>query len=214
MDLAREHIAELERVWAQYRWNRYFLVTNANGHVHRGMNCSTCFATTQYRWLVELADCDEAEMIADYGEKACTVCFPDAPANPQFHGPGRLDREAIDARAAEKAAREARKAAKTLAPDEVFRVGRGRFGERIATVAAAKDVLRQEREFFFYYGRGPHPDYAAYAEAAQAARRVLLAREKRQAGTGATQAEIDKIFIAADRKNAKIAAEYHMSKES
>ena len=26
-------------------WNRYFLVDNTNGHVHRGMDCTTCFPT-------------------------------------------------------------------------------------------------------------------------------------------------------------------------
>lgn len=95
-------------------WLRYFLVTNANGHVHRGMNCTTCFSSTQYAWLIDLADCDEDEMVRAYGEKACTVCFPDAPANPHFHGPGSRDREAIDARQAEKAARQAAKDAKAI----------------------------------------------------------------------------------------------------
>ena len=69
------------------------------------MGCSTCFPTTEYAWLVELADCDEDAMIVDYGEKACTVCFPGAPANPHFNGPGRRDREALAARQAEKDAR-------------------------------------------------------------------------------------------------------------
>lgn len=65
-------------------WKRYFLVTNTNGHVHRGRNCSSCFATTPFAWLPELSDCDEREMVAQYGMKACTVCFPDAPTTPEW----------------------------------------------------------------------------------------------------------------------------------
>lgn len=95
-------------------WLRYFLVTNASGHVHRGMDCQTCFASTQYAWLIDLADCNEDEMVRAYGEKACTVCFPDAPANPHFNGPGSRNREAINARQAEKAARQAAKDAKAI----------------------------------------------------------------------------------------------------
>jgi UDP-2,3-diacylglucosamine pyrophosphatase LpxH len=60
-------------------WNRYYLVID--GHVHRELRCSTCRPTTFYSWLTELADCDESKMVAEYGEVACSVCFPDAPAN-------------------------------------------------------------------------------------------------------------------------------------
>ncbi len=60
-------------------WNRYYLVTNSNGHVHRERHCGTCFPTTEYAWLIDLADCDEKVMVAEHGEQACTVCFPDAP---------------------------------------------------------------------------------------------------------------------------------------
>lgn len=101
-----EHIAR--------RWNRYFLVTNGNGHVHRGLDCSTCFRTTEYAWLVSLADCDENAMIEEWGERACTVCFPTAPTNPLYHRPARIDREAREARDAEKAAKAAEKAEKAI----------------------------------------------------------------------------------------------------
>lgn len=141
IDLANERITELDRIWAEHGWNRYFLVTNSNGHVHRGMSCSTCFATTEYAWLVELADCDEAEMIEEFGEKACTVCFPDAPANPHFNGPGRRDREAQAARQAEKDARNEAKAAKRLAEDEMFKTIYNR--DRVETVAACKELIRK-----------------------------------------------------------------------
>lgn len=199
------------------RWNRYFLVTNANGHVHRGTNCSTCWATTEYAWLPELADCDEDEMIAEFGEKACTVCFPDAPANPHFSSPGRRDREALDARAAEKAARQAVKDAKRLASDEVFRAS---SGDRVETVAALKDLIRKPVETdaeLAWYKAGKHnwddteaaarvirnlTDILAGQQAdAELAASLLLTREARHEGWGATQAQIDKI-VASKTKSA------------
>lgn len=61
-------------------WYRYYLVMNTNGHVHRETNCSTCFPTTRYGWLVNLSGCNEETMVDEYGETACTVCFPDAPS--------------------------------------------------------------------------------------------------------------------------------------
>jgi len=71
--------------YRQRPWLRYFLVIlSSNGHVHREMHCSSCYPTTQYSWLVSLADCDEKRMVGEYGEKACTVCFPDAPTMPEY----------------------------------------------------------------------------------------------------------------------------------
>lgn len=99
-------------------WLRYFLVTNANGHVHRGMDCTTCYARTTYAWLPELSDCVEGDMVEEFGEKACTICFPNAPAYKAFQGPGRRDAAAKAERDAEKAAREAKIAEKAItAPD-------------------------------------------------------------------------------------------------
>jgi hypothetical protein len=119
-------------------WNRYFLVLNSNGHVHRERNCTTCYPDTRYAWLPELSDCVEGDMIVEFGEKACTVCFPNAPTNPAFHAPGRRDAEAIAARQAEKAAKAAAKAAKAIGP---FRVPSCLW--QIETVAAAKQELRE-----------------------------------------------------------------------
>lgn len=61
------------------RWNRAYLVINANGHVHRSMGCSTCFDSTRYHWVVEFSGKDEAEIVEAAGERACTVCYPSAP---------------------------------------------------------------------------------------------------------------------------------------
>lgn len=91
-------------------WTRYYLVTNSNGHVHRERHCSTCFPTTRYAWLVELAGADEAEMVATYGSDACTVCFPSAPTLPGW-GSSKSQRDKEEAKQAKIAAREAKKAA-------------------------------------------------------------------------------------------------------
>lgn len=119
----RIEMDDLDQIWRDNGcWSRYFLVNNSNGHVHRGQDCSTCYPTTQYLWLIDLADCDEEAMVAEYGELACTVCFPNAPA---FKGYGdgtsaiaRLSQAERDAKAAEKAAKQAAKDAKAIAqPD-------------------------------------------------------------------------------------------------
>lgn len=80
-------------------WRRYYLVMNSNGHLHRETNCSTCFPTTRYGWIVKLSGCDENTMVDEYGETACTVCFPDAPTLPGWAA-------SIERREAEKAARQ------------------------------------------------------------------------------------------------------------
>lgn len=145
------------------RWNRYFLVTNTNGHVHRGMNCVTCFSTTEYAWLPELSGCDEDEMISEFGEKACTVCFPSAPANPAFHAPGRRDREAIAAREAEKAERQAAKDAKAITDVDgsPLRI-KGGYGV-LRTKVAARNELSQAVQSYGWYGDSHPSDFAAQA---------------------------------------------------
>ncbi len=132
-------------------WNRYFLVTNGNGHVHRGTNCSTCYATTLYAWLIDLADCDEAAMIEEWGERACTVCFPDAPVNPFYNRPARVDREAREARAAEKAAREATKAAKAITDVDGSPL-KDASGWEVRTKIAARNALADAVVSYGYYG--------------------------------------------------------------
>lgn len=163
-------------------WSRYFLVTNANGHVHRGLNCSTCYPTTEYAWLPELSDCDEAAMIEEFGEKACTVCFPTAPANPSFHGPGRRDREAQAARDAEKAARQAQKDAKAVyGPDggplrivtEVYTVRatgeRRTRTETFKTKIAARNALSSALESYGWYGPEHPTNFLSIAQQLAAA---------------------------------------------
>lgn len=136
--------------FAKRPWNRYFLVNNVGGHVHRGMNCSTCFPTTEYQWLVDLADCDENAMIEEWGEMACTVCFPAAPTNPLYNRPSRRDREAREARAAEQAARNAAKAEKSITDVDGSPL-RGEYGV-IKTKVAARNELSNALQNVAWYG--------------------------------------------------------------
>jgi hypothetical protein len=78
-------------------------------------------------------------MVAEFGEKACTVCFPTAPANPAFRGPGRRDRVAQDAKAAEKASKLDAKLEKALLPDGSALRLRG-FGSPVTLVAAQREL--------------------------------------------------------------------------
>jgi hypothetical protein len=116
-------------------WLRYFLVTNGNGHVHRGRDCSTCYPSTRYGWLTTLSGCDEAAMVAEYGTDACTVCFPGAPALPGW-GSSKSEREhqaARDAREAKRSVAAAKRAVGALVePVQVNKL--------VKTVAAAKSL--------------------------------------------------------------------------
>ena len=72
---------DLTNIYKQDPWTRAFLVINSNGHVHSSMNCNTCFDSTRYTWLVQYSNDDEATIVSDAGETACTVCYPSAPAD-------------------------------------------------------------------------------------------------------------------------------------
>lgn len=80
----REEMAPLNAEYRRRPWTRAFLaVTNSQGHVHSSMECSTCNkgeSRTRFSWMVEWSGADEATIVADAGERACTVCYPSAPA--------------------------------------------------------------------------------------------------------------------------------------
>lgn len=105
---------------ARGRWNRFFLVTSSNGgHVHKSMSCSTCTYKTRFIWLTDESGSSEEELVGKAGDGACTVCFPSAPvADPKHPRPNPFEdpevKAAREQRAAEKAARDAAKAAKGL----------------------------------------------------------------------------------------------------
>jgi hypothetical protein len=65
-------------------WNRVYLAKSAGGHAHNGTECSTCHHgeyRTEFAWLIQYSGKTEAEIVADAGERACTTCYPTAPAS-------------------------------------------------------------------------------------------------------------------------------------
>lgn len=196
MDVTREHIAELDAVYRADPWTRYFPCTNRDGHIHRSLACSTLRPTTQMAWTPGLSGKPVEDAVAELGEALCSVCFPAAPVAWTAKNLGQVKDERTAAeRQAAKDARDAVKAAKSLTEEQQFR---NHMGDRVTTVAAAKQTLRDEVELRFYYGRGPHPWHAEAVEAARKAREVLLAR-------GVEAAELDKIVASAEKKHSKYA---------
>jgi hypothetical protein len=105
----KTEIAKLDLIYRQDPWTRAFLVINSNGHVHSSMDCSTCFPTTRYQWLVQYSNDDEKTIVEDAGQDACTICYPSAPAE-VLNRPSRIVTADKIAKAQAKAEREAKKA--------------------------------------------------------------------------------------------------------
>jgi hypothetical protein len=61
-------------------WPRAYLVTD--GHVHSSMHCSSCNRggfPTRFSWMIDYSGKSHAEIVEAAGERACTICYPDAP---------------------------------------------------------------------------------------------------------------------------------------
>jgi hypothetical protein len=112
-----------------------------------------------------LADCDEDAMVEEWGERACTVCFPAAPTNPLYNRPARIDREAQETKAAEKAAKQADKDAKAITFNGMpVRVN----GDVFRTKVAARNELSRQIQNGIWYG--PNAEAIVYlAQALEAA---------------------------------------------
>lgn len=95
-------------------WTRAFIVTNANGHVHKDMSCSTCYAKTRYSWLTRFSGTNEEEVVQAAGERACTVCYPSAPVE-VLSRPTTVFTPAEEQRAVERAEAEQRRAERAAA---------------------------------------------------------------------------------------------------
>jgi hypothetical protein len=94
-------------------WNRVFLATSSNGHAHNGTECSTCHNgqyRTAFAWLIQYSGKPEAEIVADAGERACTTCYPSAPANAKGTKMFTPDEEEAQRAREEREAERARKA--------------------------------------------------------------------------------------------------------
>jgi len=109
--IIKDKIRELDVIYFQDPWNRAFLVVSSDGHVHKTLDCSTCFATTRYAWLVQYSNDDENTIVEDAGQDACTVCYPSAPAE-TLNRPSRIVTADKVAKEQARVEREAKKAAK------------------------------------------------------------------------------------------------------
>lgn len=200
-------IEALNDIYAQHGWQRFFPCNNSNGHIHASLACHTLNKgryATDMGWYPSLSGHTVAEAVAELGTWLCSVCFPGAPAE---HCQTRSE--------ANRAEREAKAAAKAEARfDKELRDGEtildGRLssrtgkGDKVTTVHGLKTVLREVSEFRHYSGINKHhPWYQPTLVAAEEAKRVLLEREERKPGTGATQAEIDLIIKRAEQKARK-----------
>jgi beta-glucosidase-like glycosyl hydrolase len=164
---AKQRILELQTEKIPYeqryndeRWSRYYLVTNGNGHVHTSTACSTCFITTSFAWLPDCSGMSEEELVAEFGERVCTVCCPSAPVTPGLIG--RRDREAQEAKAQEKAEKEAARLEKALLPDGSALKLKGGEGEP-KTLIAGQRALSNQMESMIWYGE-THPFYKNWEE--------------------------------------------------
>lgn len=63
-------------------WNRFYLVTSSQGHIHSSTNCSSCNKgrnMTTFALVCDLSDAEASEAVDIFGAALCSVCFPDAP---------------------------------------------------------------------------------------------------------------------------------------
>jgi hypothetical protein len=196
LDELRGKLAELAATSAPYEaefarrggWSRFFLCLNAEGHVHRSLACSTLRRDTQMAWLPELSGRTEAEMVAEHGDGACTVCFPTAPTMAGFgDGTSARARRTAEERAARDAEAAARRTAK--AEKELVRPVRGRHGT-IRTVAAAKQEIRDAIRSNVWYG-----ETADRLETIRAMRAALAEK-------GMDESELDELCAKAHKRAA------------
>lgn len=168
----KAEIAPLNDLFQANQWQRFFLVTNTNGHVHRSMNCSTTYETTEWRWLPHLSGLTDKEAVDDQGGILCTHCFPDAPSD-YTSGESREKREAREKRAEEKKIRDAKKLAKKITADGSdvrltatrtktdYRTGTPYAPTTtISSITGAKEFLRDAMEF----KRLPKPPFVNWSD--------------------------------------------------
>jgi hypothetical protein len=164
-------ICKLDEIYDQDPWTRAFLVLASNGHVHSSMDCSTCFPTTRYNWLIQYSNDDEKTIVEDAGQDACTICYPSAPAE-VLNRPSRIVTADKIAKAEAKAERDAKKAARVAkekanaptASGEFLTYKEGKWTRVIKTERSAitewfSQYSDSQREIFTeYYDGKPHTE--------------------------------------------------------
>ncbi len=179
--------AEFER---RGGWTRAFLAKSANGHVHNGMNCSTCNKMgqrTEFGWFPQYSGRPEAEIVEDAGERACTTCYPTAPVS-VLNRPTKFFTEDEIAKAKAREEREAKRAAaaeaKVVVPDFPTRLWRSPTREFVGsekifkTERGAWQHAVSARADVISWG-GDHPSVPEWIAEAEAVERALAAKSGR-----------------------------------
>ncbi|MEV0869330.1 hypothetical protein AB0I24_15485 [Brachybacterium paraconglomeratum] len=166
LEEARQRVEDLEEAFRiRGGWNRAFLVSNANGHVHSSMSCSTCRPTTTFAWMTQYSGAEEDAIVADAGHRACTTCYPSAPLGDAQSLPTKMFTP--DEVAAQKA-KEEREAWAALSPAEkrarnraeklakaVSKTGKPlRFEEDLGEAGKVREVISTERDAELAWERG------------------------------------------------------------
>ena len=166
-------LAKLENEFGRRSgWSRAYLVTD--GHVHSSMHCSSCNRgefPTRFFWMIDYSGKSHAEIIEAAGERACTICYPDAPVARRDKGEAvavpksvmltseEIERaEAREAEAKRRAEKKAKAALNAITQpdgtplrDEVDRDGRQK-GSVVKTVRTARSELKRQCWYAYAWG--------------------------------------------------------------
>lgn len=178
VEVTRSLRAEYQRWDAEFLarggWTRAFLaVGNGMLHVHSSQDCSTCNNgkyRTEFNWRTELSGADEAKIIEAAGERACTVCYPNAPVEAKgttLYTPDEVEKaKARVEREAAKAAREAKRLEKALLPSgEPLVLKIAGWTETFGTLASGRKFLTDACSWNARYNNGDtHPSYPHWAQ--------------------------------------------------
>lgn len=165
-------------------WTRYYLVDAHNGHVHHDVSNRRCSRTptTTHLWLTTESGRPRADVIADAGERCCTMCFPEAPVDvlsrpSKYHTPTEIEKQA---RQVEREFKAVQRAAKAITnPDGTpLRINLGGYWETIGTVISAQRKLVDIAFDAKYQGRSTN-------EREVSACQVILAALAAKTGTDA-----------------------------
>jgi len=192
-------------------WPRAYLVTD--GHVHSSRNCSSCNNgefPTRFVWMIDYSGKTHAEIVEAAGERACTICYPDAPVARKDKGetvdvpksvmltPEEIERaQAREAEAKRRAEKRAKAALNAITQpdgtplrDEMGRDGRQR-GSVLATLRTAR--ARLKRECWYQYAWSDN-DGAHERTIQHLARAVAWKESGLPVGSEPTQEQIDAVI--------------------
>jgi polyhydroxyalkanoate synthesis regulator phasin len=174
IDALNKQALPLEEQYQLREWERYYLVTNTNGHVHDTMRCDTCFSDTSFAWLTQFSGTSREDLVELAGEKACTVCFPDAPVEVR-NRPSKLTTPEREARQAEKAAKAAEKVKSEVVVED-YRDGYAKGRRHVfKTVRGATNQVASLLSSMVGYGP-THPTFEAWQHDVSAILDALVAK--------------------------------------